>query len=75
VTITRADVETAAVRVAEREGITLDELRERVRLGGIAARTKPCRQCGKIWTASREGARYCSGACRSQWNRENGDEA
>lgn len=71
-TITRADVEDAAVRICERDGITAAELRERLRLGGVAARTKPCRQCGTVWTAAREGASFCSGTCRSQWNRENG---
>jgi hypothetical protein len=74
-TITAADVRDAAVRICERDGISLADLRERVRLGGIAARTKPCQQCGTVWTAAREGARFCSGGCRSQWNRENGNES
>lgn len=70
--ITAADIRAAAVRICERDGISEADLRERLRLGSIAARTKPCRQCGTVWTAAREGAAYCSGSCRSQWNRENG---
>jgi hypothetical protein len=37
----------------------------------LMADTRYCDQCGTLFTPLREHARFCSGACRVAWNREN----
>ncbi len=44
--------------------------------GGVAADRHSCEHCGAVFEPPREHARFCSGDCRADWNRDHmGDPA
>lgn len=67
--VTRDDVNAAAERIAARDGITVDELRERVRNP-----KRTCSGCGETFAAKRGDKGYCTTACRARHHRTNGSE-
>lgn len=65
--ITRDDMEAAAERIAARDGITVDGLRERVRNP-----RRTCIGCDEPFVAARGDKDYCTTACRGRHHRTNG---
>lgn len=67
--VTRDDMEAAAERIAARDGITVEQVRDRARNP-----MRTCPGCGKPFAAKRGDKEFCSTACRGRHHRANGSE-
>ena len=47
-----------------------DSVADSFREHGVVADSRTCERCGAVFVPQREHARFCSGDCRSGWNRE-----
>jgi len=70
--VTRDDVDAAAVRIAERDGVTVEDVRERVRRGGeLAGDERRCALpgCDRTFTPRNDLHRFCKPAHRAAGHR------
>lgn len=72
--VTRADMEAAGERIAARDGITVEDVRERVRRGSAIAgddeRTCDLDGCDRTFTPTNARHRYCTTSHRAAAHRE-----
>lgn len=71
--ITRDDMEAAAERIAARDGVTVEDVRNDVRNPVPVIRT--CPSCGERFTVGRNDKTYCGNPCKSKSHRANGSQS